>query len=507
MVAALGACVLGAESAFGERFDRSPSFRHRPSASPCEIVIIGGGASGLYTAFRLGPEYGSKVCLFEKREELGGRIKDVSKRPDGPVFGTGALRVIENQKVVIDLADELGIELEFAANRDQVISTRGYLSRDSQELNELAFPFVPDDVTEGDLYDELQFGPERVNAGKFPDFRSYVRHVVGVEGYQYLKDSSRFRGEFLAPIDARGFLEWLDEESTVCCLAGYPVGGMSQYIDRMAAEARATGVRIFTGEPVVEISRVGKGKRRRAIRVRTHQRSVRARFVVIAADATGFRYVRGDVARDIQRQQQFKDLLGIKTAVVTQWWPSAWWLNAPDREEVRRVWSTEEALNFIEIPVWPYAEAQRVTRSVYDDDLATAEFWENTAGRSIEAVEGEIRRGLEYLFPGARIPNPDQTLVQIWPAAWYWLKGGSRFSNMDIARWAIEPLPGEPVALVGDSYFPQRATWSDAAYKSAINMLNERFGFTLDGQTATVDGVIEAQDPANAKGPFRGTLR
>ena len=156
--------------------------------------------------------------------------------------------------------------------------------------------------------------------------------------------------------------------------------------------------------------------------------------------------------------------------------------------------------------MWPYAEAQRVTRSVYDDDPATVAFWENTAQRSTEAVEAEIRRGLEYLYPGAEIPDPERTLVQVWPAAWYWLRGGSRFRNADIARWAIEPLPGEQVALVGDSYFPQRATWSDAAFKSAINMLNARFGFDLSGQTIALDPDFQGE-PLEAPVPFPGTLR
>ena len=122
---------------------------------------------------------------------------------------------------------------------------------------------------------------------------------------------------------------------------------------------------------------------------------------------------------------------------------------------------------------------QKVTRSVYDDDVACVEFWKNTAKRSTSAVETEIRRGLEYLFPEVDIPEPDKTHVQVWPAGWYWLRGGSRFMNSDIARWAIEPLRGENVAMVGDSYNPQRSGWSDAAYKSSINMLNERFGCEL----------------------------
>lgn len=506
LIGALLACAAPIlPAAFGQ--DRGRGGGEPPATPRCEIVIVGGGASGLYTAFRLGPVYGAKVCLFEKEEELGGRIKDVSKKPGGRVFGVGALRVVESQRIVVELAAELGITLQFAPNREQRISTRGFLGPDSQTLNELAFPLVPDDVTEGDLYDELQVGPARPTARTFPDFRSYARSTIGVEGYQYLADMSRFRGEFKAPVDARSFLEWLDEEETLFGDPGYPVGGMSQYIKRMAAGARTAGVRIFTAEPVLEISRVGRKRGGPAsYRVVTSERKLRPRFVVIAADAWGFRHIGGNVAREIRAQPQFQDLLGIKTVTVTQWWSEPWWRDAPGREEVNRTWSTEAALNFIEIPIWPYAEAQIVTRSVYDDDPATVVFWENTAARSTEAVEAEIRRGLEYLYPGTEIPDPERTVVQVWPAAWYWLRGGSRFRNLEIARWAIEPLPDEPVALVGDSYFPQRATWSDAAYKSAINMLNDRFGFDLRGQTVSRDPDFDAGEPPEQRTPAPGTL-
>ncbi|MEM8845274.1 MAG: FAD-dependent oxidoreductase [Pseudomonadota bacterium] len=459
-----------------------------PREPQCEIAIIGGGASGLYTAFRLGPEYGSRVCVFEKEAELGGRIKDVSKEPGGPVFGVGALRVIESQRVVIDLAQELGITLEFADNREQIISTRGYLAEDSQTLNELAYPVLPDDVSEGELYDELLFGPSRPTAVDYPDFRSYARDVIGVEGYQFLADMSRFRGEFTAPVDARSFLDWLDEEETLFGPAGYPIGGMSQYIVRMAEEARSYGVQIFTSEPVISVNRSGKGNQfNKKYKVITKKRFIRPKFVVIATPVNALKHIKGNVIRDIRRQQEFKDILAIPVVTVTQWWNEPWWLTAPERELVNRLWSTEAALNFIEIPVWPYAEVQNVTRSVYDDSPDTVSFWKTAANRSTQSVDDEIRRGLEYLYPNARIPNPEKTFVQIWPGAWFWLRGGSDFRNIDIARWAIEPLKGENVALVGDSYFPQRATWSDAAYKSAINMLNERFGLRLQDQTVELD--------------------
>jgi predicted NAD/FAD-binding protein len=51
----------------------------------CQVAIIGGGAGGLHTAFRLGPTMHANVCLFEKEDQLGGRVHDVSRTPNGPL--------------------------------------------------------------------------------------------------------------------------------------------------------------------------------------------------------------------------------------------------------------------------------------------------------------------------------------------------------------------------------------------------------------------------------------
>jgi len=57
-----------------------------PSAPPvqvptnytgCETTIVGGGAGGLYTAFRLVEDVGqpaASICIFEADSRIGGRI-------------------------------------------------------------------------------------------------------------------------------------------------------------------------------------------------------------------------------------------------------------------------------------------------------------------------------------------------------------------------------------------------------------------------------------------------
>jgi hypothetical protein len=452
----------------------------------CEVAIIGGGPGGLHTAFRLGPQMGDKVCLFEKEDRLGGRIYDVSREPGGPVFGLGALRIMETQDVVFGLADELGIKYVAAPFNDDLISARGYRAFDSDSMRALAYPSAT--AGEEELYNRLRFGPERANAAKYPDYRSYVRAVVGEENYSFLTDVFRFRGDFTYPLSAQGYLGFLDEDWDVCCTPSYPIGGMSEFIRRMEKQAMQAGVRIYKSQPALRIS--GGSGHSGTYRIVTPMYVATANRLVIAVDAGAFKYVKGDIAEAIQVQPQFQDLIGIKVASIDQWWPNAWWKDAFPGKDTHRAWTTEHCLNFIEIPTTPYGADQLVTRSVYDDSRTCADFWEITAQRGTTEVEAEIARGLKYLFPGAVIPAPLKTTVKIWPAGWYFLKAGSPFTNAQIASWAVRPLPGEKISLVGDCYNPQRTSWSDGAYKSSINTLNSLFGFNLPGQTATADGPL-----------------
>lgn len=457
----------------------------------CEVAVVGGGAGGLYTAFRLAPDLGDGVCLFEKEAELGGRIKDVSLNddPNAPRVGVGARRIMEGQTVLLNLADELGVELETPPNKADLIHARGTYSFSKEDLVEL-YDITPDPSgdTETAFYELLMDGPERANIGTYSTFESYVRAVVGDEGYAFLHDMSRFRADFEVPLDARGYMDWLDEEWDVCCTPSYPVGGMSSLIRGMQAAAESDGARIFTSEPVSEISRSDEG----GYALVTASQEVHADKVVIAVPPAGLDYIGGDVVEEIRAQQAYQDIVGVKVVTITQWWETAWYAEivnpeATEDNNVWRAWTTDHCLTFIEIPQNADAAAANVTRSVYNDDPECSELWEELAAEGEEAVAAEVAVGLELLFNNGgvsspetvTIPEPLDTYVQIWDAGWHWLGEGASLSNAELFAWAAEPLPGEDVGLVGEAYNVNRSGWSDGAYKSAINLLNTRYGMAL----------------------------
>lgn len=451
----------------------------------CEVVIVGGGAGGLHTAYRLAPTLGDGVCLFEKNPTLGGRIKDEPfdpNDPSSPRIGVGARRVMEGQEVLFDLVDELGITLETPDGASDLIHARGAFAFSKEALLPQYPTLTPDPSgdTETALYDKLRFGPARADIASAASFEAYGQAVVGEEGWNFLHDMSRFRADFSAALDARGYLDYLDEEWDVCCTPSYPVGGMSRFIVRMQEEAETAGARIFTSEAVSAIQRDGTG----GFTVETAGRVVHAQKVVIAVPPTALVHIDGDVVDDIEAQQAFQDIVPIKVVTISQWWPDSWWtaVRDPDDTQVWRAWTTEHCLNFIEIPIEPYAAAQHVTRSVYNDDPACSDMWSDLLDQGMDQVEAEVRAGLELLFNGngvtanVVIPDPLKTTVQIWPDAWHWLGAGASLTNAELFEWAADPLSGEEVGLVGEAYNVQRSGWSDGAYKSSLHLLETRYG-------------------------------
>lgn len=460
-------------------------------AVECEVAIVGGGAAGLHTAYRLGPHYGARVCLFERNDRLGGRIHDVSQDPDsqdGPYIAAGARRVMEGQQVLFSLAEELGLELQKPAEKADLIFARGMYSSNKDDFVKL-YPGVPFDATKGDaetqLLEALLKSEERRRVDQYPDFRSYGEKVIGKEGYQYLRDMSRFRGDFDYPLSARGYLDYIEEELDVCCVASYPVGGMSSFIRGMEKKARASGVRIFTGETVLAVDKAADG-----YALTTSKRRVAGKKVVIAVPPQALARIGGGVAEAIRAQPQFKALIGVRVTTVAQWYDTAWWKDVArisDGKGVWRAWTTDHCLNFIEIPQEEYAAAQKVVRSVYNDREDCATMWAGLARAGTGELEKEVQKGLQHLFANngvtrpVQVGKPTRTVYWEWPDGWYYVRAGSPYSNQDIYNWAVEPLPGEAVGLASEGYNPQRSAWSDGAYKSSIHLLNTKYGMNLPG--------------------------
>jgi hypothetical protein len=79
-----------------------------------DIAIVGGGVSGVYSAWKLKKKYpNKKIVVYEGSDHIGGRLLSVVP-PGIPdmVAELGGMRILENtQKRIVGLIDELNLEL------------------------------------------------------------------------------------------------------------------------------------------------------------------------------------------------------------------------------------------------------------------------------------------------------------------------------------------------------------------------------------------------------------
>lgn len=467
---------------------------NKTGAKPsCEIGIVGGGPAGVYTAYQLSKKFGDKICLFEKEEHLGGRMRDEQSSVNGqpPVWvGTGARRVNASEKLYFNLAKEFGIELQLPPKRSQLIFSKGRYGYSPDDYVSL-FPGLkgpfdkdPNTTREDEIYNLIV--SERARAGGYANLRDYIRALAGPSAVEYLRTVSRWHSDFDYDISAANYAEFMVQEMQTSSDNYYAVGGMGAFIRAMTEQLEKQGVQIFTSEPVnsFEANSANDG-----YVLRTPKQTVAVRQLILAVPPTGFKYISGSLAEQIRSAPEYQALLPIRVAVINQWWKEPWWLKVrnpkieSDEARVWRAWSTETCVTEVEIPQEPYLQDQNVTRSVYSDDPKCVQFWEKTmASGGIPAVEREVGKGLQKIFRRhVKIPRPTRTTVQIWPGAWFYVRAGAKVTNAQIAQWSIEPIKGRPnLTLIGEAYWVNRPGYSMGAYRSSNQILAKWYGIHLD---------------------------
>lgn len=450
------------------------------------IAIVGGGIAGNYLAMRLGEKFGNKICLFDKDKRVGGRLAGVKTRPhdkNSPLIGVGGRRVLTDQAVMMKLAKELNITLEEPESEEQFCFARGKYEFTKDYFAKLysGLPVnIYEDNYEDQLIRKLFDSPERENIINHPDLWSYIVSVIGVGGFNFLRDMSIFNGDFTYPLSAKSYIDWLQKELAYDWNTRYPIGGMSIFVKKMELKARRSGVRIFKRENIYSINKdnfIG-------YRLSSSKRTIEAEKVIIAVPAKDLVYITGDTAEAIRSQPQFKDILGIRVMTITQWYEKSWWKDVrmnPYSRRVWRAWTSDNCLVSFEIPQEPYLANENVFRASYNDDLNCVRHFALLKRTNQTKLEEEIRNGLKHLLRSngitipVHVPKATKTFVTDWQSGWYWLAAGSKFSNTDIKNWAARPLIGEKVGLASDAYYIERTGWSEAAISSSINLLETQY--------------------------------
>jgi phytoene dehydrogenase-like protein len=268
-----------------------------------EVVVAGGGLAGLVTARRLA-EAGADVRLYERRRDVGGRVR--SLRRDGFVFDRGFQVLFTAYPAVRRELDYGGLDLRYFAPGAVVARPdhRAVLADPFRDPAAAIETLFNRDVTTRDKLEVLRLrreltGKSRAEIFDGPD--ATTREYLRERGF-----SERFLANFAEPfyggitLDRSLSTSRKAFEFTFRMLASggiaVPARGMDAISEQLADRAREAGVVVHADETVTAVEASGQSNgdaESGAVTVELGRETTTADAAVVATDPTQARDLTG----------------------------------------------------------------------------------------------------------------------------------------------------------------------------------------------------------------------
>jgi len=210
-----------------------------------DVIIIGGGISGLFTAYKLS-KTGLNILMIEANPNFGGRIQTAEK--NGLTYECGAARFHDSHTKLLTLIDELNLTDKIATlPREMKHILRGYKKK---------YPYKTDhDLSLTDLFKNAVKKGEDYPSKTLTNltFFQYLTQVYDFETATFMKDAFGYDSEFIY-LNADAAIEMFKED--LFAEGNYHVldGGLSQIIKKLEGNLnKCSNVEIIKGQKVKEI--------------------------------------------------------------------------------------------------------------------------------------------------------------------------------------------------------------------------------------------------------------
>lgn len=454
-----------------------------------DVLVVGGGIAGLYTAYELLKKYPhKKICVLEKRKRvLGGRIS--SYHDPYMDVEAGAGRICPALHTLVDkLIRELGLEYVPMDKQIAFLSEKrpGQKIHSLYEMGEKAnedarsLGIVPEKYPPSKHmpYDELcaflvsysRHIPKRHLQNV--TFEEYAREALNSETLvSILIDSYGYYSELavMNAYDSLILMRLLDSANAFFGLRG----GLSRIVDRISEKIREMGGQIHLGKPVVAIHKTHiDGGTKPLGRTRT-TRKIRSEFAYQVHCENGDVYTTKRCVCALPKQVLAKlhgglfgslDLGKIECGSLCRIYCTF------DKGPNGKVWfrdlgkvTVDNALRMM-IPI----DTERGVMMISYTDNHWADEWNQLYKKEgIRAVNRKLR-DLASSAVGYRIPQPKHTQVFYWGCGvGYWAKGAD---SRAIQRQVLEPQKG--LFVCGEHYSFGYQQWIEGALRTSKNVLD-----------------------------------
>jgi hypothetical protein len=431
-----------------------------------DIIIVGGGLSGLYAAYRYHQKHPkAKILLLESLDRLGGRIYTYEDETYGKIEA-GAARFLTQHKHVIQLIHELGLE----ASIGHIPPDIGYEPAtpvDEIPTEDAAQPHTPEDITNLSkiILAQAKNTPRKVLQNQV--FMDFVKKVLTPAEAQLYYDSFGYSSE----------LTFMNAYDTVQLIKNHFMskrflnlkGGLGQIVDRLVAKLRTyKNIEIKIKCPVTDIQRpagVAEQGPDQLFYIQSISETFQSRICICTFNKeTAEKF---PIFRPIKPYLKYIKNLPL-CRIYSQFSPN------PETNELwfkgRHKFTTNNSLRMV-IPM----NADRGTAMIsYSDNHYATAWYKLYKTKGIDAVNKKLHKLIQESVaaqPSLRkgpIPPPTHTKIFYWEhAVAYYGKGFDSTTMLDKIR---QPYPTLPLYLCGENYSEKNNQWMEGALDTVPDM-------------------------------------
>lgn len=427
-----------------------------------DVVIVGGGISGLYTALKC-LHFGMRVVLLEKQDRLGGRIRTIFD--NGHMFEAGAGRFHENHTLLRQLIRYFGLH-------EQKIPHKHTYQTDPEFHEANAIQRVLDYVTAHSIPSEvLQQIP----------FITLCHTVLGRPLANKVMHSFGYNAEFelMNAYDAiRMFKnDFAGNAQYYSCREG-----LSTLIEKMGVTVRHMSGAIFMNTQVSNIRKMNSG-----FKVTAKDAHGKTRVYVCSAVVCAIPKASLEELKFFSQDQRnlINTVVPVSLHRIYGTFPvvkgKSWFHNIP------RSTTKNHVRQFI-----PVDKKHGLAMMSYSD-TNDADYWKSYADRGTNALKKQLLKSLQVTFPDVdNIPEPKWLNSYYWPAGVHVWKPGV---NSDSIVPQVQQILGPTSAfyIVGEAYARNQA-WIEGTLETVESIFESLYKHVESSWALQTGGNIPTFD-------------
>ena len=401
-------------------------------------IIVGGGISGLYCAYKLSKKY-DNIILFESADYFGGRIFTFKKknRPDWR-WEAGGARFTKSMKLLLALIKEFGLEKKIVPissdsnyidkTTDLVISSRILNKLINNIIKSLEKQYNQDELRKKTL---LQFIKK--------EFSNSIANLI-VNSYGYYSELN-----IMNAYDAIKLYKSMQSEQFYILN-----GGLSQLIDKIVSACVKNGVEFNTNTKVTTVN-----LEKDNITVTANRKKYSAKNVVLAIPKYGLEKINiigGKIPKSLINSIECEPLERIYCVYPKQ--HGHVWFNG-----IGKI-TTNNKLRYI-IPI---DESKGIIMISYTDSKFTSTWKKHKDNKLYELLAIELRQ----IFPNKDIPKPLFIKSHYWKCGCgYWKP---KNNSEVISQKMIKPIKNHNLYVCGENY-SQKQAWIEGALETSEHVI------------------------------------